>query len=148
MKPIVFLPSIATALLVLPIGQQGQEKSQEHALEVYRLSELGQRLPESERQDWSHSSPEQLLLMAKAIGRQRFNRINLWSDLDLLIVDGTDAEQEATKKVIAALRRQPVSAAQSASSEDARSNVGDVNEAIEQIKHELTRLQHLLQEHK
>jgi len=146
MKTLFLLPGIAAALLVLPNHDQGQDQQNVPALKVYRVSELLQHLSESEQQAWKNIDTDHFWLVAKGLqavnpSQRQYSQMNIWPDVDLVMVDGTNAEQEATKKVVEALRRgQPAVSADSAPR--------DANQTIEHIKHELTYLQHALQEHK
>ena len=97
------------------------------------------------------ASEDRFALVAKALAsmnptQHQYNAINIWPDVDLVMVDGTQAEQEATKKVVYALRR--VTPHEPAAGGGGSDKIEDAKKTIDHIKHELTYLQQALSEGK
>jgi len=147
MKTFFLLPGIAAALLGSAAHDPGEGQEKVPPLKVYRLSELNQYFSAAAWNRAVHADsgvPRMGLASAITADQSNLGPMNIWPDVDLIIVGGTSAEQEATKKVVEALRRQPPRVGQPTTSHPPQ----DVSQAIERIKHELTSLQHALQEHK
>ena len=147
MKAMLVVPMVLALFTVgnPEIHDPTQATKEAPGLKVYRLSELSQRLPESERGgNWMSGDAfrrvnEALAAIDPAV--KSHGPINIWPDVDLVMVDGTQAEQEATKLVVQALRRSPSHEGMHGDAHaSALPETQDPAHMIEHIKHELTEL--------